>query len=764
LQWNNIIMKNLSGRNTRSLIYAGILLLSVLFGFHPASATVCPQGDVSGDCRVDLVDLQLFMEQWLAPSDDFTENLRAYWTLDESSGLIAHDGTDYGHDGSLYNFIDPFWQVDGGYHDGALLFDGIDDFVSAPFVINPAEGPFSVMCWVKGGNAKEVIIAQIEYPGKEWLQVDPSSGKLITRLTDGGTALASNYDIVSDNNWHHVGVVWDGSRRRLYADGYKVAEDPNPLSGNLLPSLSGLHIGAGLYPLEDYNYWTGLIDDLRIYNRALNDAEVYNLFQPGQPGPGNANIDGLNGIDLNDFNLLARNWLQEPTEYRVIWIDSWHADSFLNTSEVNTLIQTCRDNNINTIMPEIRKVGDAYYDSNLEPRATNITGGASFDPLGYMIDVAHDTSGGKKYVEVHAWFVMQRISTSLNLHPQHVLSQHLEYIMSDIDGNTSYSGSYYLDPGHPGSVDHNVAVILDCLSHYDIDGINLDYIRYPASNWGYNPESVRRFNEFYGKTGTPSLTDPDWSDWRRECITLEVKKIYVKSLKINPNVVLTPDTINWGYSYDDFENSDAYKSVFQDWVGWLQAGIIDYNALMGYERGGVTPRYEGWSNLSLANDDKRGSILSTGAYLQTSIQYAMDQLLYARSQGAAGLNIYDWGSEVNANTEGETTEDFYRELKAQVFTEWLDPPTPTWKAYPKTGIFEGNLNAAGVPVDHGTVIIDGEPDTQVYTDGMGWYAIMEVPPGPHVLRFSFPGYPDKLVPATISQAGSIVTVDADLAY
>ena len=205
---------------------------------------------------------------------------------------------------------------------------------------------------------------------------------------------------------------------------------------------------------------------------------------------------------------------------------------------------------------------------------------------------------------------MQRISTGLNLHPQHVLSQHPEYIMSDENGNTSFGGRYYLDPGHPGSVDHNVAVILDCLSQYDIDGINLDYIRYPASDWGFNPESVRRFNAFYGKTGTPLLTDPDWSDWRRECITLEVKKIYVKSLKINPNVVLTPDTINWGYSYDDYENSAAYKSVFQDWVGWLQAGIIDYNALMGYERGGLTTRYEGWCNLSLDNDDKLGSILS----------------------------------------------------------------------------------------------------------------------------------------------------------
>ncbi len=755
-------MKSNIGSRIQPIMYAGILLFSFLLGIHNASAIVHPEGDLSGDGQVNLVDLHLFLDQWLASSEDFAGDLISYWSLDEVEGLIAHDNTGYGHDGILWN--GPLWQESGGQHEGALLFDGINDYVSAPFVLNPADGPFSVMTWIKGGDTKEVIIAQKDYPGfgKAWLQVDPTYGNLITQLTNGIYPLASNY-LITDNEWHHVGVVWDGSRRFLYADGYEVTRDVDPLPGNLLFCEGELYIGASQY-LESFNFWTGLIDDLRIYHRALEPEEVYQLIGSGIPGPGNANLDGLNGIDLSDYNLLARNWLQGSTEYRCIWIDSWHADSFLNASEVNNLIQTCRDNNINTIMPEIRKVGDAYYHSNLEPRATNITGGPSFDPLGYMIEVAHDTSGGKKYVEVHAWFVVQRLSSTLNLDPQHVLSQHPEYIMSDDDGNISYGGSYYLDPGHPGSVEHNVAVILDCLSQYDIDGINLDYIRYPAADWGYNPVSVQRFNDFYGKTGSPSPSDPDWCDWRRECITLEVKKIYIKSLKINPNVVLTPDTINWGYSYDDFENSDAYKTVYQDWVSWLREGIIDYNAQMGYERGGVTPRYEGWSSLSLANDDKRGSILSTGAYLQTDIQYAMDQLLYSRSQGAAGLNIYDWGSEVNATDPPQTRTQFYQALKAQVFPEWLDPPTPSWKAYPKTGIFEGNLYAAGVPLDHGAVMIDDEPSTQVYTDGMGWYAIMEVPRGSHVLRFSFPGYPDKLIPITLSQAGLIVTVDADLVY
>ena len=444
-----------------------------------------------------------------------------------------------------------------------------------------------------------------------------------------------------------------------------------------------------------------------------------------------------------------------PREYRCIWADSW-GTGFLTQSSADTFIQNCRNNNINTIIVEVRKIGDAYYSSNFEPRATNIPSG--YDPLGYLISLAHDTSGGKKRLEVHAWFVMHRITTGETLDTQHVLVQHPEYIMLD-STLSSGTSTKFIDPGHPGTVNHNVSVIIDCLSHYDIDGINMDYIRYPeaAGEWGYNTTSVSRFNAFYGKSGQPLGTDPDWDDWRRECVTMEVKKIYIKSLMVKPSVVVTADTVNWGSAYTDFQASDAYAAVFQDWVGWLQQGIIDYNTIMDYATSNT--RYQGWCNLSLVNDDKRGSIIGIGAYLQTTVQNSMDQLLYARNAGAAGLNIYDYYSEANAAAPATRT-DFYNALKAQVFPTWIDPPIHSWKSSPTTGIFEGNLMNSGSPIDHGTVMIDGQPATQVYTDGSGWYAILDVPPGSQQLRFSKPGYTDKVVPANMTSAGDIITVNA----
>lgn len=727
-------------------------------------AADCPVGDLSGDCMVDLADLAILLDQWLEGSIILGLDMEAYWPMENVSGSTIIDSSGNNNTLELLNGVSILTDAPIG---STLEFDGVDDFCRSAFVLDPADGPLSVFAWIKGGNDREVIVTQTNGTGigREWLQIDSTGGYLVTRLKTAGSPVLKSQTSVTDGQWHHIGVVWDGQRRHLYVDGLKVAWDETPLSENLQSSDGKIYIGAGK-SMAGYTFFEGLIDDVRIYSIALNDQEVAILASPPEVRPDSADLNGIDGVNLQDLAILAEEWLTGPPgEYRCIWVDSWKwNDSFMDAGEADDLIRTCRENNINTVIVEVRKVGDASYFSNIEPRIESyIKGGPSFDPLGYLIDIAHDTSGGKKFVEVHAWFVAHRILKTdppTPYSPDHILSLHPDYVMEDINGNTISNKSKYLDPGHPDVVEWNVEVILDCLRNYDIDGINLDYIRYPGSSWGYNPTSIARYNAFHGTTGTPSGSA--WADWRRECVTLEVKKIYVKSLMVDPSVVLTADTINWGWGYNNFETSTPYTSVYQDWVGWLREGIIDYNTLMGYTNNAEDPdRYKGWCNVSLDNDEKRGSILSTGAYMQDSVQDAIDQLLWARNAGAEGLNIYDWGSEVKANTHEETRSDFYRELKAQVFPEWSDPPKHKWKTKPATGIFEGNLTDIAFPVDHGTVRIVGQPETRVYTDGTGWYAIMEVEPGNYVLRFSLPGSEDILVEASMPSAGRIITVNAD---
>ena len=73
--------------------------------------------------------------------------------------------------------------------------------------------------------------------------------------------------VVTDGQWHRVGLEWDGSKRMLSVDDAEVARDVSA-QGNLTGSTSGLYIGAGNM-LTAGSFWSGLIDDVRICNRAV---------------------------------------------------------------------------------------------------------------------------------------------------------------------------------------------------------------------------------------------------------------------------------------------------------------------------------------------------------------------------------------------------------------------------------------------------------------------------------------------------------------
>jgi hypothetical protein len=186
----------------------------------------------------------------------------AYWRLDEKEGTIALDIAAE-NNGTLHS--NPLWLPEGGMIKGALEFDGIDDYISTPCVLNPAVGTFSVFAWVKGGLPGQVIVSQKN--GANWLIIDQITGCLITELKGSGqsaVALVSPTSI-NDGNWHRIGLSWDGINRILYVDDVEVAGDTQPI---LASSTWGLYIGAGK-GLESNSFWSGMIDDVRIYNRAV---------------------------------------------------------------------------------------------------------------------------------------------------------------------------------------------------------------------------------------------------------------------------------------------------------------------------------------------------------------------------------------------------------------------------------------------------------------------------------------------------------------
>ncbi len=209
-----------------------------------------------GDGFVDIQDL-------VALSEHLFEDYRivAHWELDETEGDVAYDSA---AENDAIVLGDPVWQPDGGQVGGALQLDGVDDYVGTPFIRNPAEGPSSVFAWVRGGAPGQMIVSQ--FSDDDWLLID-SAGALMTDLQGMGRNVQPLYSsaVITDGDWHRVGLTWDSTGRRLYVDDVAVAEDEL----TVMPDVSeGLNVGCGANP-EPGTFFSGLIDDVRIYNRAV---------------------------------------------------------------------------------------------------------------------------------------------------------------------------------------------------------------------------------------------------------------------------------------------------------------------------------------------------------------------------------------------------------------------------------------------------------------------------------------------------------------
>ena len=221
-----------------------------------------------GDGVIDDQDLKLLMSYWGLKVDD----ILAHWALDETEGGVAQDSIGL-NNGTLHG--EPVWQPADGKFAGALEFDGIDDYVDTDFVLNPAAGSFSVFAWVKGGSRGQVIISQTDDTGQgsRWLWMDPSYGRLITRLMHPPFDPLLSESVITDGQWYHIGLVYDliGLCRYLYVDGAQVAKDTDVVGG--VDSDGGLYIGASK-TLDEESFFSGLIDDIRIYNRVLSAEEI----------------------------------------------------------------------------------------------------------------------------------------------------------------------------------------------------------------------------------------------------------------------------------------------------------------------------------------------------------------------------------------------------------------------------------------------------------------------------------------------------------
>ena len=204
----------------------------------------------------------------------------AYWTFDEGAGNIALDASGNGHDGVIWG--NPRWVA--GIVGGALDFDGYGDYVDCgnPVGLN-IQDKITLACWIKVASFSrnwETILAK----GDDSYRLSRSSG------TGAGNGNAVHFGItgtttyffdgtatVTDDQWHHVAGVYDGSQAAIYVDG--VLDRAVPATGRISSTTYPLYIGENSE--QRGRYLNGIVDDVRIYNRALNAQEVQQCMLGG---------------------------------------------------------------------------------------------------------------------------------------------------------------------------------------------------------------------------------------------------------------------------------------------------------------------------------------------------------------------------------------------------------------------------------------------------------------------------------------------------
>ncbi len=472
----------------------------------------------------------------------------------------------------------------------------------------------------------------------------------------------------------------------------------------------------------------------------------------------------------------------QANEFRALWVDAWSGD-FASPSKCSQLISDARAGNFNALIVQVRRRGDAFYNSLFEPKNSSIS--SSFDPLADLIRKAHDTAGGQPRIEIHAWIVTYNIWNNQATppgasSPPHPFNAHAEWLTRDVNGATwdNTHGVYAFDPAHPEVQRHTFNVAMDLITRYDLDGLNWDYIRYNGPTWGYHPVAVARFNARSGRTGIPPKDDEAWKQFRRDEVTALVRKVYLHAIALKPHLKLSADTITWApgpQSGADWYASGAWTEVLQDWRGWMEEGILDLNVPMAYFNHATRATdFLRWSAFAKNHRYGRHVAIGPGLYLNVASnaivqlrEFRQPTTTGAKADGVCGY-VYKLLNVDNAVPRSEflaalTQPSAYDPIQPAVFAEPALPPPMPWKTTPTRGHVLGQVRHRlnGTDLDGATVRFSGPVTRTLTSDGTGFFGAVDLLPGTYTLTASFPGL-DPVTTNCLVTAGLVTTRDLEL--
>lgn len=336
-------------------------------------------------------------------------------------------------------------------------------------------------------------------------------------------------------------------------------------------------------------------NDILLYNRdevtkQLNEINVlFNKIKKLQKNQ--EEFDAINKQILNKIDMIYI--LTTPCNFiesRGVWYRP-HEQSLKELQETLEVMKRC---NLNTLYVEAFYNGSIIGKSNITTTSKDVIdykdSKHNDDYLKALIDEAH-----KLNIEVHAWvenfFVGENVSFDKN-YPDYFRMVNYDYSTTQGDGTNNHevveNGFIFLDPANPKVQKYVLSIYQELLTNYDLDGLHIDYVRYPNGNLnietsnGYSNYAMTEFKKKYGYNSNEDVRklvldakiNKQWTEYRCSKITSFVSKVHMLVKSIKPNCKISMAVVP--------ETEYAIANKMQDWVKWVKRKWIDITLPMAY--------------------------------------------------------------------------------------------------------------------------------------------------------------------------------------
>ena len=268
--------------------------------------------------------------------------------------------------------------------------------------------------------------------------------------------------------------------------------------------------------------------------------------------------------------------IREPM--RAVWVTR---GDYRAPEDVTRIMDNCAQLGFNTVLFQVRGNGTAFYKSSFEPWADELGGqDPGWDPLALAIAEAH-----ARQLDLHAWVNVMPAwrGTKPPTNPEQLYNKRPQWFWYDQNGQRQALSDFYvsLNPCREDVRLYLVGVFEEIARNYDIDGLHLDYIRFPNEppatprgsglDYPYDDETLKAYRLATGKA--PQDDKEAWNQWRTQQITRLVAEIHAMLRRTRPQAPLSAAAGSV---------RERARAHFQDARAWVDQGVIDVLFLMNY--------------------------------------------------------------------------------------------------------------------------------------------------------------------------------------